>query len=164
MKLLSVGLGILVILSLIISILIAIKILSLSVGLGILSCSISIIAIVIAIISDRMMRAIANLEYDEKLAIMADHSEKIKKNKSWGSIERIKNDFSAVSNLQKYADEKKKEKLIEDYIIPILETILNDGEISSQRAVAVYEIINIALKYNIATEKIKSLRQKMRNN
>ena len=51
----------------------------LSVGLGILSFSISIIAIVIAIISDRMMRAIANLEYDEKLAIMADHSEKIKK-------------------------------------------------------------------------------------
>ena len=64
-----------------------------------------------------------------------------------GSIERIKNDFSAVSNLQKYADEKKKEKLIEDYIIPILETILNDGEVSSQRAVAVNEIINIALKY-----------------
>jgi len=136
----------------------------LSAGLGILSFIISIFAIKIAKKSDQMMRAIANLEYDEKLAIMADHSEKIKNDKSSGYIERIKNDFSAVSNLQKYADEKKKEKLIKDYIIPILETILNDGEVSGQRAVAVDEIINIALKYNIATEKIKSLRQKMRNN
>jgi len=137
----------------------------LSVGLGILSFIISIIAIIIAITSDRKMIAIANSAYDEKLAIMADHCEKIKKNKSLGFIERIKYDFSAVSNLQKYADVKKKEKLIEDYIIPILETILNDREISSQRAVAVAvnEIIDIALKYNIATEKIKSLRQKMRN-
>jgi len=136
----------------------------LSAGLGILSFIISIFAIKIAKKSDQMMRAIANLEYDEKLAIMASHSERIKNDKSSGYIERIKNDFSAVSNLQKYADEKKKEKLIEDYIIPILETILNDGEVSGQRAVAVNEIINIALKYNIATEKIKSLRQKMRNN
>ena len=57
MKLLSVGLGI----------------------LGILSLIISFIAILIAKKSDWMMEAIANLEYDEKLAIMADHSEKIKK-------------------------------------------------------------------------------------
>ena len=107
------------------------------------------------------MRAVANLEYDEKLAIMASHSEGIKNEKSLGSIERIKNDFSAASNLQKYADEKKKEKLIEDYIIPILEIILNN-EISGQSAVAVAEIINIALKYNIATDNLKKLRQKLR--
>ena len=50
----------------------------LSAGLGILSFIISIFAIKIAKKSDQMMRAIANLEYDEKLAIMADHSEKIK--------------------------------------------------------------------------------------
>ena len=134
----------------------------LSVGLGMLSFIISIIAIVIATKSDQKMKAIVNLEYDEKLAIMASHSERIKTDKSLGSIERIKNDFSAVSNLQKYADDKKKEKLIEDYIIPILETILNDGEVSGQRAVAVDEIINIALKYNISADKIKSLRQKLR--
>jgi len=129
--------------------------------IGILSFIISIIAIVIAIKSDWMMRAVANLEYDEKLAIMASHSEGIKNEKSLGSIERIKNDFSAASNLQKYADEKKKEKLIEDYIIPILEIILNN-EISGQSAVAVAEIINIALKYNIATDNLKKLRQKLR--
>jgi len=78
-----------------------------------------------------------------------------------GFIETIKNDFSAVSNLQKYADRKKKEELIENYIIPILEDILNN-KISGQSAVAVAEIINIALKYNISTDNLKKLRQKLR--
>lgn len=135
----------------------------LSIGLGIVSFGISIIAIVIAIKSNRKMKAMANLEYDEKLAIMASHSERVKMDKSLCSIERIKNDFSAVSNLRKYADYKKKEELIENYIIPILKRILNNGEVSGQRAVTIAEIIDIALKYNIATDKIKTFKQKMRN-
>ncbi len=136
----------------------------LSLVLGILSLAISIIAIGIAIKSDRMMKSIANLEYDEKLAIMASHSEKIKTDKSLGFIERIKNDFSAVSNLQVYANSKRKEKLIEDYIIPIVETVLNDSNLRSECAVVISEIIDIALWYGIATDRIKSLRQRLRGN
>ena len=109
-----------------------------------------------------MMESVANLEYDEKLAIMASHSEKIKNDKTLGFIERIKNDFSAASNLQKYADSKKKEELIENYIIPILETVLNDGEVKGAVAIAVNEIIDITLKYNIATDNIKRLKQRLR--
>ncbi|MCZ7399173.1 MAG: hypothetical protein O8C62_05740 [Candidatus Methanoperedens sp.] len=133
-----------------------------SLMLGILSFAISIIAIGITIKSDRMMKSIANLEYDEKLAIMASHSEKIKTDKSLGFLERIKNDFSAVSNLQVYANSKRKEKLIEDYIIPIVETVLNDSNLRSECAVVISEIIDIALGYGIATDRIKNLRQRLR--
>lgn len=130
--------------------------------LGIIAIGISIIAIYISIKSDKRMKALASLEFDEKLAVMASHSERIKTDKSLGFIERIKNDFSAASNLQKYADAKKKEELIENYILPILKTILNDEKVSGQSAVATAEIIDIALKYNVATDKIKSLRQILR--
>ena len=129
--------------------------------LGIIAFGVSVIALYISIRSDQRMKDIANLEFDEKLAVMASHSERIKTNRSLGFIETIKNDFSAVSNLQKYADRKKKEELIENYIIPILEDILNN-KISGQSAVAVAEIIDIALKYNISTDNLKKLRQKLR--
>jgi len=129
--------------------------------LGIIAISMSAIALYISIRSYQRMKDLANLEFDEKLAVMASHSERIKTNRSLGFIETIKNDFSAVSNLQKYADRKKKEELIENYIIPILEDILNN-KISGQSAVAVAEIINIALKYNISTDNLKKLRQKLR--
>ena len=129
--------------------------------LGIISIFVSAIALYISIRSDQKMKALANLEFDEKLAVMASHSGRIKTDRSLSFIETIKNDFSAVSNLQKYADRKKKEELIENYIIPILENILNN-KISGQSAVAVAEIIDIALKYNIATDKLKKLRQKLR--
>ena len=108
--------------------------------LGIIAISMSAIALYISIRSDQRMKDLANLEFDEKLAVMASHSERIKTNRSLGFIETIKNDFSAVSNLQKYADRKKKEELIENYIIPILEDILNN-KISGQSAVAVAELI-----------------------
>lgn len=133
-----------------------------SIGLGILSFIISIIAIIIAIKSDRKMKAIANLEYDEKLAIMASHSEKVKTEDNLASIERIKHDLSAVSNLRKYADRGKKEALIENYIIPILDRVLNRGDVSGERAVVIAEIIDIALEFNIATEGLKDLRKRLR--
>jgi len=129
--------------------------------LGIIAIVVSAIALYISIRSGQRMKDLANLEFDEKLAVMASHRERIKTNRSLGFIETIKNDFSAVSNLQKYADRKKKEELIENYIIPILEDILNN-KISGQSAVAVAEIINIALKYNISTDNLKKLRQKLR--
>lgn len=59
----------------------------LSLILGILSLVIAIIAIGIAIKSDRMMKSIANFEYDEKLAIMASHIERIKTDKTLGKSE-----------------------------------------------------------------------------
>lgn len=59
----------------------------LSLILGILSLVIAIIAIGIAIKSDRMMKSIANFAYDEKLAIMASHIERIKTDKTLGKSE-----------------------------------------------------------------------------
>lgn len=39
---------------------------------------------------------------------------------------------------------------------------MNDGEVSGAVAIPLKEIIDIALKYNIANDKIKSLKQKLR--
>src|SRR2546428_4686419 len=97
---------------------------TLSTGLGVISVIASVIACVIAIRSDHIVKSMANLEYDEKLGVMAHHRDAVKTDKSLGEIELIKHDFRAVSNLQKYASKMKREELIENHIIPILEEIL----------------------------------------
>lgn len=123
---------------------------------------ISGIAVGIAAYSHIVMRAVANLDYDEKLATIASHSERIKTKKSLNTIETIKYDFSAVSNLRWYASREKKEKLIRDFIIPILEEIIDSENVSGESAIAVGDIIKTAQKYKIDTDKINELRQKLR--
>jgi len=54
--------------------------------LGIIAIGVSAIALYISIRSDQRMKDLANLEFDEKLAVMASHSERIKTNRSLGSI------------------------------------------------------------------------------
>lgn len=135
-----------------------------SLALGMFSLVISLVALLIAMQSARMMKSVANLEYDEKLAVMASHSEKIKADKSLRLIETIRNDFYAVSNLQKYASNEKKDRLIEDYIIPILKETIGNENMNAQQAIAIKDIIDIALKYDIASDKVKNLRQRLRQN
>jgi len=135
-----------------------------SLALGMFSLVISLVALFIAMQSARMMKSVANLEYDEKLAVMASHSEKIKADKSLRLIETIRNDFYAVSNLKKYASNEKKDRLIEDYIIPILKETIGSENMNAQQAIAIKDIIDIALKYDIASDKVKNLRQKLRQN
>jgi len=135
-----------------------------SLALGMFSLVISLVAILIAVQSARMMKSVANLEYDEKLAVMASHSEKIKADKSLRLTETIRNDFYAVSNLKKYASNEKKDRLIEDYIIPILKETIGSENMNAQQVIAIKDIIDIALKYDIASDKVKNLRQRLRQN
>lgn len=131
--------------------------------LGIVALIASAIAIGIAIKSDRVVKAISNLSFDEKLAMMAIYLINTKTDKSRGIIERIRNDFSAVSNLKDYTKSDRKEKLIVFYIIPILDNLLDGGNIHGESAVLIKEIIDVAQSYNIQSDKISNIRLKLRD-
>ena len=120
-------------------------------------------------------RALAYLEFDEKLAVMAGSKEKIKTGKA--NLESIKNDFSAVSNLKYLVELEKREELIAKYMIPIIEhaikrivdfiwiegfdIIVDDAILNDFKLLE--DIIEIALEYNIEVDKLKILRKKLWN-
>jgi len=130
-------------------------------GLGLLSLLISAVAVWIAIRSDRRMKALSNLEFQEKLAAMAGHLRNLKQDKSSLHAERIRNDLAAVSSLKNYASKENQEKLIRDYVIPILQEYLR-GKMEQGVAITVKDIIDIALSYRIESAELESLRQRAR--
>lgn len=130
-------------------------------GLGGLSLLMSAIAVCIAISSDQRMKALSNLEFQEKLAAMAGHLSNIRNDRSSLPAERIRNDFAAVSNLKNYASKEKQEKLIRDYGIPILKEYLR-SEMEQGVAITVKEMIDIALSYRIESSELEKLRQRAR--
>jgi len=116
-------------------------------------------------------RALAYLEFDKNLAVMAESKEKLKR--SGGNIEGIKNNFSAVSNLKYSVELKKREELIVKYMIPIIEHAIKriedlieigaDDDVISNEFKLLEDIIEIALEYNIETDKLKFHREKLWN-
>lgn len=116
-------------------------------------------------------RALAYLEFDKNLAVMAESKEKLKR--GGGNIEGIKNNFSAVSNLKYSVELKKREELIVNYMIPIIEHAIKriedlieigaDDDVISNEFKLLEDIIEIALEYNIETDKLKFHREKLWN-
>lgn len=132
-----------------------------AVGLGVLSVLISAIAVWIAMVSDQRMKALSNLHFQEKLATMAGHLSNLRQDKSCLHAERIRNDLAAASSLKNYASKEQQEKLIRDYMIPMLKEYLDD-KMEQGVAIAVKEIIDIALPYRIDSTELESLRQRAR--
>ena len=130
--------------------------------LGILALGISFIAIIISITSNRTMGSLTNLEFDEKLAVLAGYKKKAEIDKDL-ETEKTKNNFRAISNLKKWIDQKRREELIADYIIPIIENAVEKENVvrNYAKAKALDEMIEIALGYNLETEKLKTLRKKL---
>lgn len=128
----------------------------------VLAVGISFIAIVISIMSDRRMRALANLEFDEKLSVLVGYKRKAEMDKDL-NIEKTKHNFRAVSNLKKWIDPRRKKELIADYIIPIIENALEKEDIirNYAKAKALDEMIEIATGYHVESEKLKTLRKKL---
>lgn len=116
-------------------------------------------------------RALAYLEFDKNLAVMAESKEKLKR--GGGNIEGIRNNFSAVSNLKYSVELKKREELIVNYMIPIIEHAIKriedlieigaDDDVISNEFKLLEDIIEIALEYNIETDKLKFHREKLWN-
>lgn len=130
-------------------------------GLGALSFLMSVVAVWIAASSDRQMKALSNLEFQEKLAAMAGHLSAIRQDKSSLRAEQIRNDLAATSSLQSYASKEKQAKLIRDYVIPILKEYLGN-KLEQGTAITVREIIDIALSYGIESSALEDLRQRAR--
>lgn len=133
----------------------------LALGLGGLSFLISVVAVWLAISSHRRMRALSDLEFQEKLAVMAGHLINARQNKSSLHVERIRNDLAAASSLKSYVSKERQEKLIRDYVILILKEYFG-ATMEPGVAITVKEIIDIALSYGIETSELKSLRQRAR--
>lgn len=108
------------------------------------------------------IEALANLEFNEKLAVMAGYKKNVLEGKDI-NIEKIKNDFLAVSNLKKWVDPEKREKLIVNYILPIIANTLEKENVIINHAEAevLNEIIETALEYNIEIDKLKKLKKKL---
>ena len=123
----------------------------------------SLIALGIAVKSNKLAKAISNLEFDEKLAVMAAHIEKLNKTDySVALLETIRNDFNAVSNIKDYASQEKKTRLINDYIIKIIEKSL-ENNLDSGMVIALNDIIRTALEYKINVAGLSQQKDKIRN-
>lgn len=120
------------------------------------------IAIWIALKSDKQLGAIADLHYDEKLAMMAFYHDTVFTGQD-PPLKRIKNDFSAVSHLRKYANIDKKNELIKAYLIPIFDHVINKStlELNKSDEYDIYDTIEIALKFNIERGKLIELQKSL---
>jgi|SRR5713101_4885912 len=130
-----------------------------SLSLGALSLVASVIALWIARGSDRRMEALSDLQFQEKLAVMAGHLSNIKRDKSSLRVEMIRSDFDAAPSLKNYTSKEKQEKMIRDYMIPILNECLSSN-MEQGIAIAVKEIIDTALSYQIDSSELETLRQR----
>lgn len=133
----------------------------LALGLGILSLVVSAFAVWLAIASDHRMKALSNLQFQEKLAIMANHLMNLNGNKSLLGAERILNDFEGATHLREYVAKEKQEKMIRDYVIPMLKEYLSDT-MEQGLAISVKGMIDLAFSYQIESSELESLRQKTR--
>lgn len=130
------------------------------IGLALVSMALGYYSLILAITSGRRMKAIANLEFDEKIVMMGIYKEAIinKKNEEIKiriDLERVKNEFQAVSNLKRYADENRKDKLINEYIRPIIDSIEKDENLKKKYKDALNEIKKIALEFGVKSEEPK---------
>ncbi len=130
--------------------------------LGVLAVGTSMIAVWIAHKADRKMQALADLNYDEKLAVFAGIRNKVKDDCSTAAIESIRNNFRAISSLYNFASKKRREELINNYIIPILETVTKRGNLDHGSVIALHDVIEIALRHDIERERIRMLQQRLR--
>ena len=132
-----------------------------------LSIFISIIAFVISSKSDQRMKVLVNLQFDEKIAIMSTYKDNILNVLS--DIRKMKNDLRTLSNLIKYADRKKKEEVIKEYVIPSLENVLSEYQIENEGykigsyAKDLKQIIKIAIKFNVEIKKLKEIEKRLLN-
>jgi len=85
---------------------------SLSVALGLFSVALGLVAISIGGKADLRMRAMANLEFDEKMGVIQTHIERIKKNMN-PVADQIYYDVSGCVRLQNWMGKSERTKLRE---------------------------------------------------
>lgn len=92
---------------------------------------------------------------------MAVHLGKLRNDNSLTAVEVARNDLRAVSNLRGYASPERKERLIRDYVIPMIQACTGRN-LTGGVAIAVNEMIDVALAYGLETPTLEGLRQQVR--
>ncbi len=107
--------------------------------------------------------ALANLNFDEKLAVMAWNKQAIHKATDFQFLEQMRNDFKAASHLKQWVDPRKKEELIVNYILPIIEHATASEKVRNDKSKVGFlrEIMNIDLDYNIEVKMINSFKKQL---
>jgi len=127
-----------------------------SIGLGLIAIGIAVGAIWFSLKTDKLVKSLADLNFDEKIAALEGNTMEIKlliNPHPWDDnipilTGLIKNDFKAISNIRQYASDKKKEDLIRNIIITFLKDVAND-KLKMVSKPDIDEIIIIARTYKI---------------
>jgi len=110
------------------------------------------IALILAVWTEFRVRAIANLQFDEKLAMMAGYL--------GSELNRVEYDLRAVSNLRYFASCRRKKALINTWIIPFVRRCVTQS-FYEEDANTLENIIDIALRYGIHTGTLNELKQQI---
>ena len=94
--------------------------------------------------------------------MMAIHLNRLRQESSLVAADVARHDLRAVSNLREYASEERKDRLIREYVIPMIRECLA-RELSGGVAITVNEMIDIALNYGIAVDQLEELKRQARS-
>lgn len=118
---------------------------------------IALVALALGVKSDYQIDAISDLHFDEKIAVMAKYKDMALQNQL-ENLTPVLYDFKAITYLFKYTTPEKKEELIKNNLIPTLNYVVNGlNELGEADEDTIYEIIQLAMKYNIEKDKLKKI-------
>lgn len=129
-----------------------------SISLAILSSGIAVHSIVIAKESDEKMKALTNLNFIEKHAMMQQYIRSFKK-RSFACIDQCKLDLEATIEVKKWASEDRKEEYIKDLIN--LKEIALKKNIPKKHKKTLESMLETALEFGIEKDKLRECRQQV---
>ena len=131
-------------------------------ALAILAVLISLFALAIAIYSELRMRALAQLEFDEKRAVLTRERE-FAESQAQINIETASLNFQAVSNIRRWIPKEKRSALITLVVKPIVESALKNEEIlkSFPQAKALEQMITTAIQYGVEADRFRDFLQQL---
>jgi len=145
-------------------------------GFGAVATGLSFLALVYASVSGAQMRTLTDLNFYEKMSMMVRYYDGISKidieKSKRGSydlgqiLDECKYDLLALSSITDWASSKNRKKLIDDYVIKIIETSLEKDSCNNNREKicgSVKTSLEITLWSDFRTFRIASSYRKLKN-
>ncbi len=130
---------------------------AISLVLGVVSFVLGMIALGLAVRNDRVVKALSNLEFDEKRAVISEYCRRVEDSR--GDVEYLRPmeaNVSALAHLASYLDEEKRERLIREDLLPALQHLSDQKP--TPRPVVVKTMVEEALKFGVCEEALKQLK------
>lgn len=141
---------------------------NLSFWLAVTGIGISLMALALSRKSTYQMHALTALNFDEKMAMMTDYKKRIagieteKPSESLDDLgyvlDKCNYDLRAISHLRWWANSNDRKKLIEEYVIPIINDAQRNDTCKNNRKI-ICGIIENALKVDPKNGKFKKLKK-----